>query len=245
VATPAQPRHFRESGAVILWDSLVIYRGILLDFGGTLDADGLTWKERFFRLFRDEGVTLTPAAFDPHFYAADDALVGALPVSLGLRDSVERLATALAARLGCDEPAGRRVAARFVGDALARLEVNRPVLERLRRRYRLGVVSNFYGNLDAVCDDVGVRSLFDVIVDSTRVGFTKPDPRIFRSAADTLGLSFAEIVFVGDSPARDMAGARAVGMPHVWLVDAEAGQPTPCCVGDRVIHTLKDLEGAL
>lgn len=224
----------------------MIDHAILLDFGGTLDADGLTWKERFFRLFRDEGVTLAPAAFDPLFYAADDALVGALPPALGFRDSVGRLARGVAARLGLDaERVGARVAGRFLDGALARLDANRAVLSRLRARYRLGVVSNFYGNLDAVCDDVGIRPLLDVVVDSARVGYTKPDPRIFRCAADALRITFAEATFVGDSPTRDMAGARGVGMRHVWLVDAGGGERTPCCAGDRVIHRLNDLEGVL
>jgi HAD superfamily hydrolase (TIGR01509 family) len=224
----------------------VSYQGILLDFGGTLDADGLTWKERFFRLFREEGLSIAPTAFDPHFYAADDALVGTLPETLGLRDSVGRLARDLAARLGLDAGrVGGRVAARFLDDALARLDANRAVLGRLRERYRLGVVSNFYGNLEAVCDDAGIRPLFDVIVDSARVGYTKPDARIFRCAVDALGLAFSQAMLVGDSPTRDMAGARAVGMAHVWLVEADGSARNPCCAGDRVIHTLKDLEGLL
>ncbi|MEX2146570.1 MAG: HAD family hydrolase [Candidatus Rokuibacteriota bacterium] len=220
-------------------------QGLLFDFGGTLDADGLTWKDRFFHLFRAEGCSLAPAAFDPHFYAADDSLVGTVPATLGLRDSVDRLARDLAARLRLDAGAGGRVAARFVDDALARLHANRAVLGRLHGRYRLGVVSNFYGNLEAVCDDAGIRSLLDVIVDSARVGYTKPDARIFRCAVDALGLTFAQAIFVGDSPTRDMAGARAVGMAHVWLVEAGGGARTPCCAADRVIHTLTELEDVL
>ena len=106
------------------------YQGILFDFGGTLDADGQTWKERFFRLFREEHLSIAPAAFDPHFYGADDALVGTLPETLGLRDSVGRLARELATRLGLDaDRAGGRVAARFLDDALARLDANRAVLD--------------------------------------------------------------------------------------------------------------------
>src|SRR2546422_3239999 len=41
----------------------------------------------------------------------------------------------------------RRVAARFHADAVAVVNRNRPMLQRLARRYRLGVVSNFTGNL--------------------------------------------------------------------------------------------------
>ena len=66
--------------------------GVLFDFGGTLDADGLTWKTRFFRLCREEGLVADPERFDPVFHAADDALVGAIPATLPFRDTIHRLA---------------------------------------------------------------------------------------------------------------------------------------------------------
>ena len=66
---------------------------VLFDFGGTLDADGVAWKERFFRLCLDEGVTIERERFDPVFYAADDALVGGVPDTLSIEDTIGRLAT--------------------------------------------------------------------------------------------------------------------------------------------------------
>ena len=51
---------------------------LLFDFGGTLDSDGVAWKERFHALYRAEGLDMSAEAFAPAFYAADDALVGAL-----------------------------------------------------------------------------------------------------------------------------------------------------------------------
>jgi len=70
---------------------------VLFDFGGTLDADGLTWKTRFFRLCREEGLVADPERFDPVFHAADDALVGAIPATLPFRDTVHRLAAGVTA----------------------------------------------------------------------------------------------------------------------------------------------------
>ena len=52
---------------------------LLFDYGGTLDADGLPWKERFRQLYRAEGVDPPDAVFGPVFYAADDALPAGLP----------------------------------------------------------------------------------------------------------------------------------------------------------------------
>jgi putative hydrolase of the HAD superfamily len=216
---------------------------VLFDFGGTLDAEGLPWKDRFFRLFAEEGVAVAPERFDPVFYRADDALVGAISPALPFRETVEQLAASVAAALRPGDPGlGRRVAARFHTDALEQLARNRPLLTRLSGRHRLGIVSNFYGNLATVCDNARIRSFFSVIVDSSEVGVSKPDPRIFWTAVDALGLGPHAVTFVGDSLARDMAGARACGMRHIWLVRAGAAPTAPCCREDRVVHRLAEIE---
>ena len=43
---------------------------VLFDFGGTLDADGVAWKERFYSLYRSEGLDMAADAFAPTFFAA-------------------------------------------------------------------------------------------------------------------------------------------------------------------------------
>ncbi len=109
----------------------------------------MTWKERFFGLWRAEGAADRPEAFDPVFYRADDALVDAIPVTLSFDETVRRLTANIAAGLAVrDERVIARVADRFLDDAHRHLRRNRPLLARLGARYRLGIVSNFYGNLD-------------------------------------------------------------------------------------------------
>jgi HAD superfamily hydrolase (TIGR01509 family) len=217
---------------------------VLFDFGGTLDADGIPWKTRFFRLCHAEGLVADPDRFDPVFYAADDALVGTIPPTLSFRDTVDRLAAGLTRALGGTAAAQARIAGRFVDETLASVHANRPLLARLQQRYRLGIVSNFYGNLVTVCHNVRIRAFFDVIVDSVRVGCSKPDPRIFRSALDELGLASTDAVFVGDSLPRDMVGARAIGMRHIWLA-GDAVPAAPCCPDDLVLRSLGELERVL
>lgn len=219
---------------------------VLFDFGGTLDADGVAWKERFFRLCLDEGVAIAPERFDLVFYAADDALVGGISDTLSIEDTIGRLATGVvgAIRPG-DGALAARVASRFLDAERSQIERNRPVLARLSARYHLGIVSNFYGNLPAVCANLYIRSFFRVIVDSTQVGISKPDPRIFLRAVEELGVPLADVVFVGDSPARDMAGARGVGMRHIWVAGEALQHAEPCCPGDRVVRSLEEVEALL
>ena len=92
-------------------------------------------------------------------------------------------------------------------------------LEELRRRgYRLGVVSNSDGRVDALLSDVGLRPYFDVVVDSGTEGVEKPDPRIFAIACERMGVDAAETAYVGDIYEIDVTGARAAGL-HPYLVD--------------------------
>jgi putative hydrolase of the HAD superfamily len=190
---------------------------LLFDFGGTLDADGVPWKERFFRLWKDEGEEVSREEFDRAFYAADDALVGALPATLPLAGTAARLARGIAAGL---RTGGEAVPAR--------------------------VAERFYGNLAAVCREAGIGALLSAAVDSADVGCSKPDAAIFRAALDELGKEASETVFVGDSFERDMAGARGVGMRHVLLAGDFRKEPRcGCCPGDPVIRRLADLEALL
>ncbi len=205
----------------------------------------MTWKERFFALWRAEGAADRAETFDPVFYRADDALVGAIPITLSFEETVRRLTAGLAAGLAVsDERAIARVGDRFLDDAHRHLRRSRVLLARLGARYRLGLVSNFYGNLETVCHNIEILSLFGVIVDSVRAGFSKPDPRIFMRALDGLGVAPLDATFVGDSAARDMAGARALGMRHIWLI-ADPPPGGPCCPGDAMIHSLTDVEALL
>jgi putative hydrolase of the HAD superfamily len=220
-------------------------KALLFDFGGTLDADGVPWKERFFRLWTAMGEDVPRERFDQAFYLADDALVGNLPSELSLAETVERLASGVAENLGTRNSAvAARVAGRFCADARESLARSAEILERLKGRWKLGIVSNFYGNLASVCEEAKLGHLLDAAVDSAAVGCCKPDPAIFRAALEKLGAEPSETVFIGDSRERDMAGARGLEMRHVLMApDAATGRG--CCPGDAVISRLSDLEEVL
>ena len=205
-------------------------KAILFDFGGTLDADGIPWKDRFRSI---SGIPGPNEQFDRAYYAADDALVGTIPRELSFRETVDRLSRNLVRELGWEERRIEPLADAFVDASRSKAEESRQVLDQLSRRFRLGIVSNFYGNLERVCADFGITRHVGVMIDSAVVGFEKPDPRIFRAALDALDVAPEDAVFVGDSLPRDMQGARGLGMAHVYVTPAEAAA---CCPGDPVIH---------
>jgi HAD superfamily hydrolase (TIGR01549 family) len=206
---------------------------LLFDFGGTLDADGVAWKERFHAHYQAEGLEMAAEAFALVFYAADDPLVGGLPPTTGLTRTVQALTANLDAGIarshadrGETGVRGARVAARFLSESTAAFARNRPVLATLRERYRLGIVSNFYGNLTAVCESAGLAPFFSAIVDSQCVGAEKPDPAIFFAALGPLGATPETTIFVGDSLRRDREGARRAGVGFIWIApeDVQAAE---------------------
>jgi len=99
-----------------------------------------------------------------------------------------------------------------------RLPGCRPVLRRLRKRYRLGVVTNGIDRVQrARLAASGLAPLFDAVVTSQSCGFAKPDPRILHVALDAMGVAARHAVYVGDDPATDGAAASAAGVRFVWM----------------------------
>ena len=84
--------------------------------------------------------------------------------------------------------------------------------------YRLAIVSNAEGQVEADAKRFGLAPFFDVIIDSHVVGVAKPDPRIFQIALERLGVAPDQARFAGDIYSIDVEGARAAGI-EARLVD--------------------------
>jgi len=91
-------------------------------------------------------------------------------------------------------------------------------LKHLRSEFRLAVISNADGRIDAVLERAGLHHFFEIIVDSGLAGYEKPDPRIFQAALQQMAAQPAHSVYVGDVYAIDYCGARNAGM-HAVLLD--------------------------
>ena len=219
-------------------------RSLLFDYGGTLDADGTTWLDRFRPIYKEAGLVIPPARFDRFFYDSDDNLhtrhdLKGLDLAQTVRLQVEDVIKAAAPdRLDLIDP----IAGRFVADCRGHFRRLTPVLERLASRYRLGIVSNFYGNLDGLLAAEGLRPLFSVVADSGVLGVTKPEAAIFLHAAGAVGAAPADCVMVGDSVKRDMKGAEGVGMKRALVF---AGGTPPDAGQDWTIRSVAELEAAL
>jgi putative hydrolase of the HAD superfamily len=86
------------------------------------------------------------------------------------------------------------------------------VLEQLRPRFQLAVVSNFDGRLRFILQHLGISNYFSYIFISSELGADKPDPEIFRRAVKVMHLDANEVLHAGDDPERDWKAAAAAGL---------------------------------
>lgn len=220
-------------------------RAILLDYGGTLDGDAQHWFDHFVRLYAEAGSDLSAARIKPAFYAADGALTRDPEIATFGLERMVRTHVALQMRhLDLrDARLADTLADRFIADTRAAWNRNRPLLTRLAERFRLGVVSNSYGNMPALLADAALAP-FALVVDSALVGIAKPDPAIYTLAVTELDLPPATVLHVGDSWERDVAAAHAAGLRTAWLAPPSATMPA-APPGVWRIASLLELESLL
>jgi len=86
------------------------------------------------------------------------------------------------------------------------------VLQQLRKRFQLAVISNFDGRLRFILQNLGISKYFARVFISSELGADKPVPEIFRRAITIMHLKADEVLHVGDDPARDWKAAAAAGL---------------------------------
>jgi putative hydrolase of the HAD superfamily len=218
----------------------------LFDFGGTLDADGLHWLDRFYTIYADIGLPEIPKKLIKEaFYWADaQAELDPGMRTAEFRPMMEKHVHWQFQKLGIESPTlEARAAAAFYKPSDRILRRNRHVLEKLSHAgLKLGIISNFYGNVETLCHEFGLSPFLSVILDSVVIGLKKPDPKFFSLALERLKLPPESVAFVGDSFERDIIPAKALGMKTFWLIGGDKDLvPPDASKVDRVIKSLEDL----
>jgi FMN phosphatase YigB (HAD superfamily) len=230
---------------------------ILFDFGGTLDYPE-HWLDRFLRHYRAAGLRIDRATLDRAFTVATGIAYRSPERmrELGLEATIHYLASLqlreLATSKDCvaaaidaigAETLAASVSRSFAGESRAGLAASGELLGRLSEHYKLGVISNFYGNLERILDEAGMSGLFDFVGDSSRFGSFKPDRGMFHAALRELQIEPHRILMAGDSLDKDCAPARAMGMRTAWLRYRSAPpEPQLAVHADFTIGALAELE---
>ncbi|MFZ5670229.1 MAG: HAD-IA family hydrolase [Pseudomonadota bacterium] len=131
---------------------------------------------------------------------------------------------------GCD------ILPRLSGDVRPRMVA---ALKRCKASFKVGCITNnvqtghgagMAGTSDKAAQVAGIMELFDAVIESSKAGVRKPDPRIYRMMGELLGVDLARCVYLDDlgvncKPAA-MLGMRAIKVAGVDQALAELADAT-------------------
>lgn len=202
-------------------------KGIIFDYGGTIDSRGTHWSIIIRQGYDKAGLHIDNEEFRKAYVYAERELARTrhiLPhhtffdlMLIKIRIELGALASEGAIETGDVDKFTIPIASYCYEAARTTIESVRPVLSYLAARYPMVLVSNFYGNINAVLTDFGLDTCFRAVIESAVVGVRKPDPEIFRLGVEALSLSPWEVLVVGDSLKKDILPARSIGCHTAWL----------------------------
>lgn len=129
-------------------------------------------------------------------------------------------------------------------DVCATIAHSREVLTTLKQKgAQMVLVSNFYGNINAVLEEFQLSDMFETVIESAVVGIRKPDPAIFQLGVDYFQQPASTITVVGDSIDKDIIPAQSIGCRTVWIKgEAWDDAATPSeKVADKTITDLTEI----
>jgi len=194
-------------------------RGILIDYGGTLDTGGHHWFRVFAEQYASAGIAVDEALLRAAYIHAERQLEQHSELVKATDTFSDVLQQKIAYQFdyllqhGQGFRADRQEQLVIACDDFARRKVQESaqVLALLSEKYPLVLVSNFYGNIQSVIKEYGIADYFRTIIESARVGVRKPNPEIFRLGIQYLNIPAQEVLVVGDSYKNDIAPAQSMG----------------------------------
>lgn len=204
-------------------------KGFIFDYGGTIDTNSRHWSEVLWEYYQKANIPVTKDQFREAYvhgertlakfplikpyYAFDKVLQVKVSVEteylvekgFWVVDDESRLELSKQVSTGCYE---------FAKNTVAKA---RKILDVLALNYPMVLVSNFYGNINAILEDFYLDDYFAHVIESAAVGVRKPDPKIYQLGVDAMGLKPEEIMVVGDSFSKDVVPAKKIGCKVAWL----------------------------
>ncbi|SEK21716.1 HAD family hydrolase [Parapedobacter koreensis] len=199
-------------------------KGLLFDYGGTLDTNGRHWAAVIWDAYQTHHIEIDKHLFSKA-YVHGERMLAINPIVKPDHSFLDVISVKVEQQFDYLEANGAKVErTRIPGIALMCEDIARNtvrlaevMLSKLRPDYRMVIVSNFYGNLKTVLADFGILRFFDDVVESALVGVRKPDAQIYRLGVEALGCDPEECLVIGDSYEKDMIPAKRAGCKTVWL----------------------------
>jgi putative hydrolase of the HAD superfamily len=172
---------------------------ILFDYGATLDTFGQHWGMVIWHGYEHLGIPVTEAQYrDAYVYGErtlgskdiiqpTDTFLTTLKVKIDLQFDFLRDSGAWLPEPG-ERKAKHDALVEYLYSGLQRnMSHTRQILVQLRDRgIPMALVSNFYGNVETVLEEMQIRDFFCDVIESAQVGIRKPDPRLYALGVEAL-----------------------------------------------------------
>lgn len=202
-------------------------KGVIFDYGGTIDSGGDHWSEVIWDAWQHAGVKVAKEAFRECYVYAERELARVRHI-LPEHDfgDVMKIKANIELQHLCEmslfspneiEDKATKIADICYRSAREYVTKAKAVLEKIAAKYPIVLVSNFYGNINAVLKDFGLEKYFPTVIESAVVGVRKPNPKIFQLGVDALEMKAESVVVIGDSFRKDIEPALSLGCKAVWI----------------------------
>ncbi len=229
-------------------------KGIIFDYGGTIDTDGTHWGEVIWdeycnaavpvgkELYREAYVHGERTLAKEQIIAAEDTFHTLLEKKMAIQAEYLRNRG-----IAMSREQERTITEGCYAKVLSTLERTCNIVKQIASRFPLVLVTNFYGNMPVVLKEFHLSEYFPQIIESSVVGIRKPDPALFALGVKALQFPANEIAVIGDSYRKDIYPALSLGCKAVWLKKRcwEEEKITNSAHPDAIIDTLDSLPAIL
>ena len=201
-------------------------KGIIFDYGGTIDTNGIHWGEVIAEQYRLAGIEIERDLYR-NAYIHGERTLAKTPIIMPEDTFHTLLKKKIAIQFGyLREQTGDVSFTTAKADEIAdgcynkvkeTLKTSCAIVEELAKQFPLVLVTNFYGNMPVVLKEFGLAKYFKRIVESSVVGIRKPDPALFALGVEALEMPADDIIVIGDSYSKDIYPSSTLGCRTVWL----------------------------
>ncbi|HLE88925.1 MAG TPA: HAD-IA family hydrolase [Candidatus Limnocylindria bacterium] len=226
-------------------------RAVFLDIGDTVMRPNPSWEHVYAIAFREYGVDVEVddlraalrRAYHHGGFGFDDRFEASEESSFARTMEIDRSALAELGVAPMPEAFFRRLSELFMLTSNWHVFPDvAPALAALRERgLVVGAVSNWVWQLPELLHALDLVSHFDFIAASSRIGFEKPHPEIFRWALEQARSEPAQAIHVGDHLDADVDGARGAGIAPVLIDRRDRFAPGDLPDGTPLIRSLAEL----